>query len=69
MNLNSKKLLSFSAWICDLFFFVYSVLFSGQSIIDSRCYLDGGGSAESLAASEDLSVGSVIGKYRTDEIK
>lgn len=71
MNLNSKKLFSFSAWICDLCFFssVYSVLFSGQSIIDSRCYLDGGGSAESLTASEDLSVGSVIGKYRTDEIK
>lgn len=70
MNLNSKKLFSFSAWICDLYFFpVYSVLFSGQSIIDSRCYLDGGGSAESLTASEDLSVGSVIGKYRTDEIK
>lgn len=41
-------------------FFSYSI---GQSIGDSRCYLAGGGSAESLTASEDLSVGSVIGKY------
>ncbi|KAG4075163.1 hypothetical protein HA402_006180 [Bradysia odoriphaga] len=37
----------------------------GQSpIIDSRCYLDGGGSAESFLASEDMTVGSVIGKLR-----
>lgn len=33
----------------------------GQLIIDSRCYLAGGGSTESLTASEDLPVGSVIG--------
>lgn len=43
--------------------FVFSPNYSiGQSIGDSRCYLDGGGSAESLTASEDLSVGSAIGK-------
>lgn len=43
--------------------FVFSVTFftTGQTIIDSRCYLDGGGSAESFIASEDLAVGSVIG--------
>ena len=33
-------------------------------ILDSRCYLEGGGSAESFLASEDLEVGSVIGKLR-----
>lgn len=47
-----------SLFVC--FFFTHSI---GQSIADSRCYLDGGGSAESLTANEDLSVGSVIGKY------
>lgn len=36
--------------------------FIGQSVLDSRCYLEGGGSAESLTASEDLKVGSIIGK-------
>lgn len=34
------------------------------AIIDSRCYLDGGGSAESFLASEDLKVGAIIGKLR-----
>lgn len=48
---------------CLFFFLIYSI---GQSIGDSRCYLDGGGSAESLTASEDLSVGSAIGKYIPD---
>lgn len=51
----------------NAFFSLSQSLFSlfhpiGQSIIDSRCYLDGGGSAESLTASEDLNVGSMIGK-------
>lgn len=41
-------------------FFGFTIV--GQSVFDSRCYLDGGGSAESLTASEDLKVGSVIGK-------
>lgn len=37
--------------------------FSGQSpVLDSRCYLEGGGSAESFLASEDMQVGSIIGK-------
>lgn len=31
-------------------------------MFDSRCYLEGGGSAESFNASEDLTIGSVIGK-------
>lgn len=34
------------------------------AIIDSRCYLDGGGSAESFLASEDLKIGAIIGKLR-----
>lgn len=39
--------------------------YTGQSpILDSRCYLEGGGSAESFLASEDLPVGSIIGKLR-----
>lgn len=32
--------------------------------MDSRCYLEGGGSAESFLANEDLQVGSIIGKLR-----
>ncbi|KAH8414033.1 hypothetical protein KR222_002842, partial [Zaprionus bogoriensis] len=34
------------------------------AILDSRCYLEGGGSAESFLATEDLPVGSIIGKLR-----
>ncbi|GAB0090676.1 hypothetical protein DMENIID0001_054270 [Sergentomyia squamirostris] len=34
------------------------------ALSDSRCYLDGGGSAESFLASEDVAVGAVIGKLR-----
>ncbi|KAH8267648.1 hypothetical protein KR018_012374 [Drosophila ironensis] len=34
------------------------------AILDSRCYLEGGGSAESFLATEDLTVGSIIGKLR-----
>ncbi|XP_030565776.1 protocadherin beta-11 isoform X1 [Drosophila novamexicana] len=34
------------------------------AILDSRCYLEGGGSAESFLATEDLAVGSIIGKLR-----
>lgn len=38
---------------------------TGQSPInDSRCYLEGGGSAESFLASEDLPIGSVVGTLR-----
>lgn len=33
-------------------------------ILDSRCYLEGGGSAESFLASEDMEIGSIIGKLR-----
>lgn len=41
-------------------------VFIGQSpILDSRCYLEGGGSAESFLASEDMAVGSIIGNYIT----
>lgn len=37
----------------------------GQSpVLDSRCYLEGGGSAESFLASEDMLVGSIIGKEK-----
>ncbi|XP_037943095.1 protocadherin Fat 1-like [Teleopsis dalmanni] len=35
-----------------------------SAILDSRCYLEGGGSAESFLASEDLDVGAIIGKLR-----
>ncbi|XP_055377565.1 protocadherin-16 [Condylostylus longicornis] len=39
-----------------------SLLLKAQSVIlDSRCYLEGGGSAESFFASENMTVGSVIG--------
>ncbi|XP_011188059.1 protocadherin Fat 1 isoform X2 [Zeugodacus cucurbitae] len=34
------------------------------AILDSRCYLEGGGSAESFLANEDLEVGAIIGKLR-----
>ncbi|XP_053964268.1 protocadherin beta-11 isoform X2 [Anastrepha ludens] len=34
------------------------------AITDSRCYLEGGGSAESFFANEDLQVGANIGKLR-----
>lgn len=34
------------------------------AILDSRCYLEGGGSAESFLATEDLAVGSIIGRLR-----
>lgn len=30
---------------------------------DSRCYLEGGGSAESFLASEDVAVGAILGLY------
>lgn len=32
--------------------------------MDSRCYLEGGGSAESFLASEDIAVGAVVGRLR-----
>uniref|UniRef100_A0A1A9Z6H2 Cadherin domain-containing protein n=1 Tax=Glossina pallidipes TaxID=7398 RepID=A0A1A9Z6H2_GLOPL len=35
-----------------------------RAILDSRCYLEGGGSAESFLASEDLEIGAIIGKLR-----
>lgn len=31
---------------------------------DSRCYLEGGGSAESFLVSEDIAVGTVVGRLR-----
>ncbi|XP_067643247.1 protocadherin beta-7 isoform X2 [Eurosta solidaginis] len=34
------------------------------AILDSRCYLEGGGSAESFLANEDLKVGAIIGTLR-----
>ncbi|XP_030244485.1 protocadherin Fat 1 isoform X3 [Drosophila navojoa] len=37
---------------------------ANAAILDSRCYLEGGGSAESFLATEDLPVGSIIGKLR-----
>lgn len=39
-------------------------LITAQVILDSRCYLEGGGSAESFLASEDMAVGAVVGKLR-----
>ncbi|XP_037028708.1 protocadherin beta-12 isoform X2 [Bradysia coprophila] len=47
-----------------LLIFRITIVFGQSPIIDSRCYLDGGGSAESFLASEDMTVGSVIGKLR-----
>lgn len=46
--------------IVMLFFFSAT----NGAILDSRCYLEGGGSAESFLATEDLAVGSIIGKLR-----
>ncbi|ALC46902.1 Cad96Cb [Drosophila busckii] len=43
--------------------FVFIAAATG-AILDSRCYLEGGGSAESFLAGEDLTVGSIIGKLR-----
>lgn len=45
---------------------VILVFFSATNgaILDSRCYLEGGGSAESFLATEDLAVGSIIGRLR-----
>ncbi|XP_055696094.1 protocadherin-23 [Lutzomyia longipalpis] len=41
------------------------IVVQGQpALLDSRCYLEGGGSAESFLASEDVAVGAVIGKLR-----
>ncbi|KAJ6636860.1 Protocadherin Fat 1 [Pseudolycoriella hygida] len=47
-----------------LLVFWISIAFGQSPILDSRCYLEGGGSAESFLASEDMPVGSVIGKLR-----
>lgn len=33
--------------------------------VDNRCYLENGGSAESFFVSEDMPIGSVIGKSTT----
>jgi Cadherin domain len=46
------------------------IVFSLQIILvtaqghDSRCYLEGGGSAENFIVSEDISVGAIIGKLK-----
>ncbi|TMW52075.1 hypothetical protein DOY81_002855, partial [Sarcophaga bullata] len=45
---------------CDDIF----ILAAECAILDSRCYLEGGGSAESFLASEDLEIGTIIGKLR-----
>lgn len=48
-----------------IFFTVIIKIIIGQSpILDSRCYLEGGGSAENFLASEDVAVGTVIGTLR-----
>lgn len=50
-------------WIVVLF--VQVVVGAGQGpILDSRCYLDGGGSAENFIVSEDIKVNSVIGQLK-----
>lgn len=33
-------------------------------LLDSRCYLEGGGSAENFIVSEDIAVGSVVGQLK-----
>lgn len=33
-------------------------------VLDSRCYLEGGGSAENFIVSEDIAVGSVVGQLK-----
>ncbi|XP_020715344.1 cadherin-related family member 1 isoform X2 [Ceratitis capitata] len=47
-----------------VFFMVLKSNTTNGAILDSRCYLEGGGSAESFLANEDLQVGSIIGKLR-----
>ncbi|SPP83806.1 protocadherin Fat 1 [Drosophila guanche] len=52
-------------WICYLIgVFCWLDKATIGAILDSRCYLEGGGSAESFLATEDLAVGSIIGKLR-----
>ncbi|XP_026850224.1 protocadherin Fat 1 isoform X2 [Drosophila persimilis] len=52
-------------WICYLIaVFCWLDKATIGAILDSRCYLEGGGSAESFLATEDLEVGSIIGKLR-----
>ncbi|KAH8399430.1 hypothetical protein KR215_010070, partial [Drosophila sulfurigaster] len=50
--------------IFTLVLFFLFVAAANGAILDSRCYLEGGGSAESFLATEDLTVGSIIGKLR-----
>lgn len=33
------------------------------AVVDNRCYLENGGSAESFFVSEDVPVGTIIGRY------
>ncbi|KAH8312521.1 hypothetical protein KR044_011236, partial [Drosophila immigrans] len=53
-----------SSHIFTLVLFFLFVAAANGAILDSRCYLEGGGSAESFLATEDLTVGSIIGKLR-----
>ncbi|XP_051862313.1 protocadherin gamma-B1 isoform X4 [Drosophila nasuta] len=58
-------------WIKSYYLYYYAIIgiswitsAANGAILDSRCYLEGGGSAESFLATEDLTVGSIIGKLR-----
>ncbi|XP_062126297.1 protocadherin gamma-B1 isoform X1 [Drosophila sulfurigaster albostrigata] len=58
-------------WIKSYYLYYYAIIgiswitsVANGAILDSRCYLEGGGSAESFLATEDLTVGSIIGKLR-----
>ncbi|XP_046805578.1 protocadherin Fat 1 [Lucilia cuprina] len=53
-------------WIIavGLIFLILQIYAVESAILDSRCYLEGGGSAESFLASEDLEIGTIIGKLR-----
>lgn len=51
-------------WSLSMVFFSFLsyTIFKGNAMFDSRCYLEGGGSTENFNASEDLTIGSVVGK-------
>ncbi|XP_030374147.1 protocadherin Fat 1 [Scaptodrosophila lebanonensis] len=51
-------------WMYIFYAIILALQTTESAILDSRCYLEGGGSAESFLATEDLAVGSVIGKLR-----
>ena len=49
-------------------FFKNTRIETGTQGVDNRCFLIGGGSAETFFVSENATVGSVIGKYKLDYI-